>query len=150
VAAKLVVVGTIGVVYAALGMLIGLLAAAPVLVAEGAHVDVLDAQVGRVALGVLATTALFGLAGTAVGALVRNLAGALVGAIAWFVAAEGIIGSVLGWEVARWLPGQAAAAAAGAGGGDLLPMGAGAVLFAAHAAALVALGVWACTSRDVA
>ena len=150
VAAKLTVYGALGVAYAVVSMLLGLAAASPQLLSSSADLQLGDPHVARVAIGLVVATGLFGLAGVGIGSVVRNQTLATVGAIVWLVAAENIVGSVVGWPTARWLPGQAAAAAAGSGGDTLLPMAAGAALFTAYALAAGMIGSRLSMSRDIA
>jgi ABC-2 type transport system permease protein len=147
--AKLLAQGALGALFATATIAIGLMAALPALLGAEGGVELVDAHVGRSALGLVATSALYGLAGVALGFLVRNPTVASVGAIAWLAAGENIIGSMAGWDVARWFPGQAAAAAAGAGQGRLLPMAGGAALFGAYALVAALAASRLTMSRDV-
>jgi ABC-2 type transport system permease protein len=147
--AKMNVYGMVGVGYALASMAVSLAAAMPRMVASSTSVDLADGHVVRMAFGLVVTTVLYGLAGIGIGALVPNQTAAAVGTLAWLVAAENIVGSVVGWRVARWFPGQAAAAASGAGRDILLPMAPGAALFAAYVLAAALIGARVALGRDV-
>jgi hypothetical protein len=149
VAAKLRVTAVLGAGYAVLSVVAGAAGAAPRLLGGGVALDVTDAAVLRAVVGTVVATVLFGLGGVGIGALVRNQTAAVAGALIWFLPAENIAGSVAGWDVARWFPGQAAAAAAGAGGTTLLPPLAGAALFAGYALVAALAGTTFAISRDV-
>jgi ABC-2 type transport system permease protein len=149
VAAKGIVYGTLGAVYAVFSMAVSLIAATPKLATSSASIDLVDGHIARVAGGLGMATILYGLAGIGIGALVPNQTAATVGTFTWLVAAENIVGSVIGWRFARWFPGQAAAAASGAGGDILLPMATGAALFAAYALTATLIGARTALNRDV-
>ena len=148
VAAKLAVAAALAGAYAVLGMVVGLVAALPRLTGAAA-IEVADGHVATTVGGAVLGTTLFAVAGVGIGALVRNQTVAVAGALVWFLPAENIVGSVVGWPIARWLPGQAAASATGAGGGTLLPMAAGAALFAGYTAVATVAGTRLAVSRDV-
>jgi ABC-2 type transport system permease protein len=97
------------------GVLIGLLAlAASVAIAipwlHSSDVAVgLDGDVLRVALGAVASAALYGALGASVGALIRNQTAACAAVLVWLLAVEGLLGDVFdGSAFLRWLPVAAA------------------------------------------
>ena len=149
VATKLILTGAVAAVYAIVGMAIGLAAALPQLTKSATSVEVANADVARAAAGTLVGTTLFALAGVGIGTLVRNQTVAIAGALVWFLPAENIVGTVVGWPVARWLPGQAAAAATATGSDTLLPAAAGAALFAVYTLILTVAGSKLTVSRDI-
>jgi len=149
VGAKLIVAGTVGAAYALVGMAVGLVAASPQLASNATSVELADVHVAGTIAGTLVGTTLFAMAGVGIGALVRNQTAAIAGALVWFLPAENIVGSFIGWDIARWLPGQAAASASAAGGGTLLPATAGAALFAAYTGVVAVAGTRLAVSRDV-
>ncbi len=104
----------------------------PWLAAKGVSVELLSADVGLVLLGAVVANALYGLVGVGLGSLVRNQTVALSLALLWVMVVEGIVVSFLP-EFGRWLPGGAASALTSTSTleGGLLPMWAGACLFAA-------------------
>lgn len=146
VAAKLAALAVAGVVVAAAVMATALIFALPGTWSGG--IDVLHAEVGRTVAGNLAAGALFGVLGVALGALLRNQLAAVILAVGWGLLAEGVIATVAGWEVARWLPGGATQSLLW-GGEDLLPVGAAAAMLAAYAVVLAAVATRATVRRDV-
>ena len=147
IAAKLAAAAVAGVALAAAGMIVGVTAAAPVFVTDGAALDIDAGNLLSVAVGTLVVSALAGAAGVAVGALTRTQTAAIVGSVVWLLLGEGIIAALAGHGVAQWLPGFAAQAAAGAN--DELPMAAGAVLFAAYGLGVAAVATRWTVSKDV-
>jgi ABC-2 type transport system permease protein len=149
VAAKLAAIATAGVVMAAAMMTTAFLAALPHVWAEGAGVHLVNAEVGRTALGTLLAGALFGIAGTSLAALLRSQIAAVVAVAAWVAIGEGVLGLILGPDVARWLPGGVASALA-ASGTHALPLWAAASVLAGYCAAGVAAATRLTLRRDVA
>ncbi len=149
VAAKLAAYALAGVGLALATALAGLAVTLPWLAVKGVGIDLLDLEVGRALAGTLLVGALYGTAGVAVGALVRNQVAAVVVTLAWtqFVEA-GFVGSVFP-KVARWLP-MGAAAAITDPGGRFLSMWAGALLFAGYVLLLATAGTRFVVRRDVA
>jgi ABC-type transport system involved in multi-copper enzyme maturation permease subunit len=94
-------------------------------------------DVAGILAGAVAGTALYGVLGVAVGALIRNQIAAVVGALIWVLLVEGLLVAFLP-EVGRWLPGGAANAMLQAETlrGDLLSPAVGALLMLGYAAAL--------------
>jgi ABC-2 type transport system permease protein len=129
--------------------LAGLAVALPWLAVKGAHVDLVNLEVGRALVGTLLAGALYGTAGVAIGALFRNQVAAVVVTLAWTQFIEnGVLASVLP-KVARWLP-MGAAAAITSPGWPRLSMWAGALLFAGYAVVLAAAGTRFVVRRDIA
>jgi ABC-2 type transport system permease protein len=148
--AKLIAGSVVGLAFAVLAGLVTLAVSVPWL--EAKHVDV-AAHTGDVAIALLGSfiaTALYASVGVGLGVLVRNQTIAITGALGWLFVAEGLL---LGFapELGRWLPGGAAAAMSGTTGlnGGLLPMWAGALVFAAYGLAFAAAGTWFITRRDI-
>jgi ABC-2 type transport system permease protein len=149
VAAKLAAIATAGVVTATAMMTTALLAALPHLWAQGGSIHLVNAQVGRTVLGTLLAGALFGIAGTSLGALLRSQIAAVVAVAAWVAIAEAVLALVLGPDVARWLPGGVASALA-ASGTQALPLWAAALVLTGYCAAGVAAATRLTLRRDVA
>jgi ABC-2 type transport system permease protein len=148
--AKLIAGSLVGLAFAVLAGLVALAVAVPWL--EAKHVDV-AAHAGDVAIALLGSftaTALYASVGVGLGVLVRNQTIAITGALGWLFVAEGVL-LAFAPELGRWLPGGAAAAMSGTTGlnGGLLPMWAGALVFAAYGLAFAAAGTWFITRRDI-
>jgi ABC-2 type transport system permease protein len=149
VAAKLAAIATAGVAMATAMMTTALLAALPHLWADGGSIHLVNAEVGHTALGTLLAGALFGMAGTSLGALLRSQIAALVAVAAWVAIGEAVLGLILGPDVARWLPGGAASALA-ASGTHALPLWAAGLVLTGYCAAGMAAATRLTLRRDVA
>jgi ABC-2 type transport system permease protein len=150
VAAKLAAATLLGLAFGAAGSLLTLAIAMPWLMAKGVSLAVVGHQVGLAVLGAVLITALYGLVGVGVGALVRNAVAAVAGALVWMAIVENLLVSLLP-QVGKWLPGGAAAALARADNpaGGLLPMWAGGILLLGYAIAFAAAGTRFVLARDV-
>ncbi|HEX2063141.1 MAG TPA: ABC transporter permease [Acidimicrobiales bacterium] len=158
VAAKLVAYAAMGMAFAAVASVVTVAIAVPWLAAEGADVSLLDGEIGLGLLGILASTALYGVIGVALGALLRNQTAAVAAAVVWVMGIEGILLAVLetfqrglGDDVGKWLPGLAADALARGSGAppQLLSAWAGGLLFAVYGVALAVVGARFVVRRDV-
>jgi ABC-2 type transport system permease protein len=148
-AAKLAAITTAGVVTATAMMATALVAALPHVWAEGAGIHLVNAEVGRAALGTLLAGALFGIAGTSLGALLRSQIAAVVAVAAWVAIGEGVLALVLGPDIARWLPGGVASALA-ASGVHALPLWAATLVLTGYCTAGVVAATRLTLRRDVA
>jgi ABC-2 type transport system permease protein len=151
-AAKLLAVSLVGLVFALISAVLALVVSAVLIGARG---DTLrfDSSVVQVLLGVGLVMLLYGPIGVAVGALVRNQIAAVVGALAWTFIAEQLLVALLP-EVGRWTPGGASSAVLQLGDvattrGDLLPVWAGALLLIAYAVVLAAVAARLTLRRDL-
>ena len=144
--AQFVIGGLIGVA----AVLASVAVAVPWLRAEDAPVH-LDARLLGVALGVIASTALYGALGVSLGALLRNQTAAFAVVQTWLLAIEGIIGDVFhNEEFVRWLPISAAKDIVGAGTtANSLPASLAAAVFAAYVAAFAVAATGFTIQRDV-
>ncbi len=158
VAAKLVTHASVGLAFAALALLVTLGIAIPWLAAEGVDVSLLNGDIGLKLVGVLASTALYGVIGVGLGALLRNQTAAVAAAVVWVMGIEGILLSVLetlnrgmGDDVGKWLPGLAAHSLAHGSSAEagLLSPWAGGLLFAAYGLAFAVIGARFVVRRDV-
>ena len=165
VAAKLVTVALVGVVFAVLAMVLTVAIALPWLASEGVRVSLVNREVLLVLLGNALALVLYGLLGFGVGALVRNQVVALVGVIVWVMVVESLLNllTVLVDQLqglGRFLPTQAAQALqrvylppeASEQAGvpvELLPMWAGGLVMLAYALVFCALGIRLTIPRDV-
>jgi ABC-2 type transport system permease protein len=155
VVAKLATSALVGAALGALAVVVTLMVVVPWLLASGVEVSILDAELGTVA-GIAVSTALYGVLGAGVAALVRNQTAAVAAAVLWIMGIEGLLMSVLqtlepglGDEVGKWLPGGAAAALAGATRPESLDPWTGGLLFAAYGLTFAALGARLVMTRDV-
>lgn len=146
VAAKAAASAVAGVAVAAVMVAAAATATVPAIVAEGAHVDAFDAEVGAAIGGVLLASALLGPLGTLLGLLLRSQVAAVVVVVAWFTLVEAVADVLTGGSLHRWLPGGAAADLAGSGG---QAMWTAAAVVVAWTAAAAAVTVPAVARRDV-
>jgi ABC-2 type transport system permease protein len=150
VAAKVVVTTLAGAVIGVAAAVAGLVATAAWYAAQGGSLDLTSDAVVRTTLGGIGWCAAFAAIGVGLGALIRNLVAAIVVALAWLALVEGVVGELLGEDVARWLPlrsGTALADVPGAGAG--LTQGQAALALVAYAVVLVAAGISVTVRRDV-
>ena len=126
--------------------------ALPWLAAKGIHLTVAGDGNLAVLAAVVAATAIFGVAGTATGALVRGQLAAVAGMLIYLYVAEPAVShiSALGAWTA-YLPGVAADGLTQAtqAGVRLLPPWQGGLVFAAWALALAAAGTRLTAGRDI-
>jgi ABC-2 type transport system permease protein len=148
-AAKLAAIAAAGAVMATAMMTTALLTTLPHVWPEGAGIHLMNAEVGRTALGTLLAGTLFGIAGTSLGALLRSQIAAVVAVAAWVAIGEGVLGLMVGPGLARWLPGGVASAI-GASGTRALPLWAAASVLTGYCAAGVAAATRLTLRRDVA
>jgi ABC-2 type transport system permease protein len=147
VAAK-AVAAAIGGVALAVGMIaIAVGAAAPVVIAKGASIDAISADAALTVLGLLLAAALLGALGALLGLLIRSQVAAVVVVLAWALVLEGIITTLIGGELRRWLPGGASADLAGNGG---QPLWTAALVVTAWTAVVAILATPAVIHRDIA
>ena len=115
------------------------------------HVDVAShsTDVIIVLLGGIAATAISGMVGVGVGALVTNQTLAVTVALTWSLLVEGLVVNFAP-GVGRWLPGGAAGALSGAATySNLLPIWAAAILFAGYGLAFATAGSRFVLRRDI-
>jgi ABC-type transport system involved in multi-copper enzyme maturation permease subunit len=151
VGAKLVASTLVGAGLAAAASALTLAIALPWLAAKNVDVSVWSGDVAFVLLGAIAATALYAMVGVGVGSLIRNQTAAIVVTLVWVMIVEGLLVSFLP-EVGRWLPGGAVAALTGVttDHGGLLPMWAGALLFAGYGLTFATAGTRLVLRRDIA
>lgn len=149
------------IVYAALGLLEGLLCTVFAVVLAVAmlplrdHAPVEWGTVAQIGAGVLLAFAIYGVLGVAVGALIRNQVAAIVAALVWVMLVESLIVAFLP-KVGKWLPGGAATAVLQAGTGmpgqtetTALPVWGGAVVMLAYAVVFAVLAARTTLRRDI-
>jgi ABC-2 type transport system permease protein len=150
VVAKLVAHSLTGALMGVLSLAVSAAIAVPWLHASGIDVN-LDADVVRVAAGLVVSTALFGALGVSIGALLRNQTIAAAVVLIWLLAVEGLIGDLV--HVAafvQWLPaaaGRALVHVGPSGGGLAAPVAGG--IFILYVAALAEAGVRLTLRRDI-
>ncbi len=150
VAAKLIAMGVAGFGLGLLTSLVTLAVAWPWLAAKDVGVSVFSSDVGLVMLAGAVGSALFGIIGVGVGAIVRSQVPAIVGALIWEFVLEGILVGLLP-AVGRWLPGGAARGLARETlqTGSLLPAWAAALVLLAYGVVFAAIGAQVLARRDV-
>ncbi|MDF5757166.1 ABC transporter permease [Spongiactinospora sp. TRM90649] len=149
VTAKLAAWGLVGLGIAVVSTLATFAAGAAMLAVAG--LPVITPRVPGILVGSTLVTAVYALLGVALGALIRHQVAAVSVAVVWFTYADYLLSSLLP-QVGRWLPTGAARAAGGltVQGAALLPVWAGAALFAAYVAAFAVLARLITLRRDVA
>lgn len=148
--AKLAAASLVGVAVAVASAVLTLAIALPWL--AGRHVDVAShsGDIMVVLLGAIAATAISGLVGVGVGALLTNQTLAITVTLIWTLVVEGMLVNIAP-GVGRWLPGGAAGAMSGAGTySNLLPIWAAAPLFAGYGLAFAGVGTRFVLHRDIA
>lgn len=148
--AKMITYTLVGLAFAAVASVATVALALPRMAAEGVDVSLGDPDVARVLVGVLAVTAIYGLLGVAVGALIRNSIAAVIVALAWSFVVESLLIALL-TDVGKWLPGGAVSAVVGQSvpDGDLLGPIAGGVVLAGYGFAFALLGTRFVVARDI-
>jgi ABC-2 type transport system permease protein len=147
---KLAAASLTGAFVGALSLVVSASIAVPWLAANGIDTAP-DADVVRVAVGLVASTALYGALGVAIGALVRNQTTAVAIVLTWLLAVEGIIGDLVhGAAFVRWLPAAAGRALVHVGsGGDTLPAPAAVAAFLVYVIALSVAALRITVRRDI-
>ncbi len=152
VAAKLIVYAAIGAVVGVVGAALAVATASIWWGAKGADFDLGNADMWHTIIGGIVANALYAAIGVGLGALLRTLTAAIIVAVGWIAVVEGIVGQLIGTDLAKWLPftaGRALALAAGGGDTGLLSRGAGGIVVAAYAAVFAAVAVFSTLKRDV-
>jgi ABC-2 type transport system permease protein len=149
--AKLAAASLVGAALGLICSLLTLVVAIPLLEHRGVDVAAHGSSIAGVLAGCVAGTAISGLVGVGIGALLRNQTLAIVVTLVWLFLVESML-IAFATGIGRWLPGGAASALAGTdvGTGDLLPAWGAALLFAAYGLAFAAAGSRFVLRRDVA
>ena len=150
VGAKLAASSLVGLGIALVSSLLTLAIALPWLASRDVDLAAHSSDIAIVLLGGIAVTAIFGMVGVGVGALVTNQTLAVTVTLIWLLLVEAMVVN-LAPGLGRWLPGGAAAATSGAAtySGNLLPVGAAALLFAGYGVAFAAAGSRFVLRRDI-
>src|SRR3954468_2226098 len=149
--AKLAAASLVGIAVAIASAILTLAIALPWLSTK--HVD-LSAHTGdivAVLLGATASTAIGGLVGVGIGALLTNQTLAITVTMVWIFVVETMLTSFAS-SVGKWLPGAAASSMSGVappGDANYLPMWAAALLFTVYGLAFAALGSRLLVRRDI-
>jgi ABC-2 type transport system permease protein len=148
--AKLAAAGLVGAAVGAVCSLLAVIVALPVLEHRGVDVASHGPAVAGALAGCVVGTAISGVVGVGLGALLRNQTLAIVASLVWLLLIESML-IAFAPAVGRWLPGGAASALAGSdvGTGDLLPAWGAAILFLAYGCAFAAAGSRLVLRRDV-
>lgn len=151
VGAKLVVYAAVGVLFGVVGSAVALVSSAIWLAITGDPMSWSDTELWRTVGGDIAWNAAFAAIGVGLGALVRNATAAIVAALAWLALIEGLVGQLVGNDLARWLPFSAGGALGRlpAQLAEGLPQWGGALVLSAYAAAFAALALTFGVRRDV-
>ncbi|MEV6524539.1 ABC transporter permease [Longispora sp. NPDC051575] len=151
IAAKLAVYTTAGIGFGLVGSAVSLTATALWITGRGGTMDWSDQELWRTLTGDLFWNAAFAAIGVGVGALLRNLTTAIAAALAWLAVVEGVVGQLLGTDLARWLPFNAGSALGRlpAAVADGLSQWGAAALLACYGAAFAAAAITTTVRRDV-
>jgi ABC-type transport system involved in multi-copper enzyme maturation permease subunit len=150
VVAKTIAMAIVGAGIAVIATAVTLAVALPWLAAKSVHPALLSGDVAGVLLGSAAVMVLFGLIGVGIGAIVRNQVAAVVGSLAWLLVVEKLLVGLFP-VIGKWLSFGASGSLIGSvdAGGELLPVGAAALLLLGYGAAFIAGGIRLTTTRDV-
>jgi ABC-type transport system involved in multi-copper enzyme maturation permease subunit len=150
VVAKTIAMAIVGAGIAVIATAVTLTVSLPWLAAKGIHPTLLSSDVAGVLLGSAAVMVLFGLIGIGLGAIIRNQVAAVVGALAWLLIVENLLVGLFP-AIGKWLSFGASGSLIGSvdAGGDLLPVGAAALLLLGYGAAFIAAGIRLTATRDV-
>jgi ABC-2 type transport system permease protein len=147
--AKLVTFTTVAFLFAVITAVVALAVTAAWLSARGSSLDVSSSVVWQTLVGAVLWDAAFAAIGVGMGSWLPNLTGSIVAGLAWIALVEGIVASLVGTDLARWLPVAAGRALEGAPGAGLLAPWGGGLVLAAYVAGFGAVAVAATVGRDV-
>ena len=149
VVAKVAAHALTGAVTAVVTLAVSLAIAVPWLMSAGVDVEV-TAEVVRVAVALVASTAIYGGLGVCAGALLRNQSVAVGVVLVWLLKGEDLLAGAFGSSrIGDWLPANLGEGLVRAGAGNPARWAA-ALALVAYVAALGALGARLVTRRDVA
>ena len=151
IAAKVLVAGVVGAIFALAGSTLALVLGQALLGSRGIGLALTDTDLWTLVLGAGVGGCLWATIGVGLGALGRNQVPVLIGISAWLLFVETLLveENSSAVEIGRFAPGAAAAAIAGMGGDTLLPPGAALVVLVVYAVAAVGAGWLAFERRDV-
>ncbi|WP_214102773.1 ABC transporter permease [Acrocarpospora catenulata] len=156
IAAKLGAGVLVGLLFAVVALVVvGVVAVTAVLIAGG-EVSFTESRVPQIAIGVVASLALYAMFGIGLGALIRNQIAALIGGIVWAYVIESIFAAIPALQgVGKWLPGGGTQALmsididTGLGESQLLPAWGGALLLVGYAVLFAVVANLTTTKRDI-
>ncbi len=148
--AKLATIGLVGLGVGIASALLTLVVALPWLASRDVDLGAHGTDIVVVVLGSIGATAIGGIVGVGIGALVTNQTVAITVALIWTLLVESMLTNFAS-DVGRWFPGGAASAMSGVApaNGDLLPMWAAALVFAGYGLAFATVGSRFVLDRDV-
>jgi ABC-2 type transport system permease protein len=152
IAAKLVTYALVGLLYAILSALLLIAMALPWLNAKDIPLSLTDDSIPLVLLATIAVTAIYGILGVGIGALIRNQIAAVVITLIYLFVLENLLAMIPGVKDAyKYLPGGAAAALAQVSRNNttLLQPWQGGIILTAYGIAFAALAAWLTIRRDV-
>ena len=147
------------IVYTCLGLGFGVVGSASALGATVVYQLITGDPVGwsqqviwQTVAGGIVWNGLFGAIGVGLGAVLRNVTAAVGAALAWLALVEGLVGSLIGDELSRWLPFSAGSALGRLPSqlADALPQWGGGLVLVGYALALAVLALTWGVRRDVA
>ena len=146
--AKLVATTAFGAGLGGIGIALSLAIGKLCLDARGIDSSLSGGDARLVVVGAIAASALWGMFGVAVGAVVRNQVGAIVGGLMWVLFAESILFALVP-SVGRYLPATAANVLTRIETQHQLPVTTGVLVFCGYIAVAIAAGVALTARRDV-
>jgi hypothetical protein len=149
--AKLAATALVGFTVAIANAILTLAIALPWLSARHVELGPHAGDIAVVLLGAIASTAIGGLVGVGIGAVLTNQTLAVTGTLVWIFVVETMLTSFAS-GFGRWLPGAAASSMSGvapAGDAGYLPMWGAALLFTAYGLAFAGLGSRLIVRRDI-
>jgi len=153
VVAKLAAYGVAGAGFAVVNAVTSVVATEVWWSVKDVSLDLGETEVWQTVVGCAAWNAAFAVVGVGIGALVRNLTAAIAAALAWLALVEGIVGQLVGGDLARWLPFATGSALGNLPGraGELAPVSqlAAAATLAGYAALFSLVAVTTTVRRDV-
>lgn len=153
------VVGAKLVVYTGLGLAFGLVGSASALGAtlvyqlvSGDPIGWSESAIWQTVAGGIVWNGLFAAIGVGLGAVLRNVTAAVGAALAWLALVEGLVGSLLGDQLSRWLPFSAGSALGKLPSqlGDALPQWGGGLVLVGYASVVAVVALSWGVRRDVA
>lgn len=149
--AKLAAASLVGIVVGVVASLLTLAIALPWLSSSSVELSAHVSDIAAVLLGATLSTAIGGVVGVGIGALLTNQTLAITVTLIWTLLVEAMVASFAP-GAGRWFPGGTASAMSGVAppSGTSLPMWAAAIVFAAYGLAFAAAGSRFVLRRDIA